>query len=147
MQQADALLAKRTLQVQAILGSLAVVIALPFGGYLALSVLIGAGACLLANGLFVVLVFRRYRAQEPERLLLSIYGAEVAKLTVLIGLFALAFVMVDGLKVPALLAAYLLTQVGATLIAAQAGARWGPGGAHRTERVPTVVPEKKAHRE
>ena len=96
MQQADALLAKRTLQTQSVLGSLAVLIALPFGGVVALSVLIGAGACLLANGLFAVLVFRRYRAQETERLLLSIYAAEAAKLAVLIGLFALAFVRLMG---------------------------------------------------
>ena len=96
MQQADALLAKRTLQTQVVLGSLAVLIALPFGGSVALSVLIGAGACLLANGLFVVLVFRRYRAQETDRLLLSIYAAEAAKLAVLIGLFALAFAIAES---------------------------------------------------
>ena len=127
MQQADALLAKRTLQTQAVLGAIAAVIALPFGGGLALSVLIGAGACLLANGLFAILVFRGYRAQETERLLLNIYGAEAAKLLLLIGLFGLAFVTVDGLKIPALLVAYLVVQVGATLIAAQFGARGGPG--------------------
>ena len=101
-------------------------IALPFGGPAALSVLIGVGACLLANGLFAVLVFRHYRAQETERLLLNIYGAEVAKLAVLIGLFGVAFATVDGLKIPALLGAYLVTQVASTLIAAQLDTRSGP---------------------
>jgi ATP synthase protein I len=125
MQQADALQAKRILQIQAILGSIAVVIALPFGVSVAVSVLIGAGACLLANWIFAVVVFRGYRAREVDLLLLRIYGAEVAKLVVLLGLFGVAFLTLDGLKVPALLAAYLVIQVASTLIAAQFGARGG----------------------
>jgi hypothetical protein len=45
---------------------------------------------------------------------------------VLLGLFAAAFATLEGLKVPVLLAAYVATQVGSTLIAAQFGARCGP---------------------
>lgn len=83
------------------------------------SVLIGSGVCLLANGLFAASVFRQYRAQHPERLLLRMYRAEAAKLALIIGLFVVAFVTLDGLNIPALLAAYLVTQVASTLIAAQ----------------------------
>ncbi len=125
MQQADALLAKRVLQVQAILGFLATAIALPFGSSVVISVLIGAGTCLLANSLFAVWVFRRYRAQRPERLLLRLYGAEAGKLALIVGLFVVAFVALDGLSIPALLAAYLVTQVASTLIAAQMDTRSG----------------------
>jgi ATP synthase protein I len=128
MQQADTQLAKRLFKVQAALGVIAAVIALPFGGLVTLSVLVGAGVCLLANRLFALWVFRSYRAQQPQRLLLRIYGAEAAKLALIIGLFGLAFVAIDGLNIPALLAAYLVIQVASTLIAAQFG---GPTGRPR----------------
>jgi ATP synthase protein I len=132
MHQADALQAKRVLKVQAILGSLAVVIALPFGGPVAVSALIGAGSCLLANALFAAWIFRGYRAQEPERLLLRFYGAEIAKLVLLLGLFAVAFLTWGGINIPALLAAYLVTQIASSLIAAQLGDRPGSRPADRT---------------
>ena len=80
------------------------------------------------------MVFRGYRAQETERLLLRIYGAEVAKLVVLIGLFGVAFATLDGLNIPALLAAYLVTQVASTLIAAQFDGRAGLGRALKTRQ-------------
>ena len=132
MHQANALQAKRILKVQAILGLIAVVIALPFGGLVAVSALIGAGSCLLANILFAVWVFRGYRAQEPERLLMRFYGAEIAKLVLLLGLFVAAFLTVKGINVPVLLAAYLMPQIASSLIAAQMGDRCGSRPAGRT---------------
>jgi ATP synthase protein I len=131
MHQADALLAKRLLKAQAVLGLVAVAIALPFGGPVAVSALIGAGSCLLANALFAAWIFRGYRAQEPERLLLRFYGAEIAKLALLLGLFAVAFLTVKGLNIPALLAAFVVTQIASTLIAAQLGNRPGSRPADR----------------
>jgi ATP synthase protein I len=119
MQRAHALHAKRILKVQALLALVATVVALPFGGHVALSALIGAAACLSANALFAVSVFRSYRAQEPERILLRIYGAEVAKLALILGLFSVAFVTVEDLNLPVLLGAYLVTQVASPIIAAQ----------------------------
>jgi ATP synthase protein I len=123
MQTADALQAKRILQVQAILGTIAAALALPFGGTVAVSVLLGAGTCLLANALFAAWVFRGYRAQEPERLVLRIYAAEAVKIALILGAFGLAFATIETLNVPALLAAYLVTQVASNLIAAQMGTR------------------------
>jgi ATP synthase protein I len=127
MHQADALQAKRILTIQAVLGALAVAIALPFGGPVAVSALIGAGSSLLANLLFAATIFRRYRAQEPERLLMRFYGAEIAKLAVLLGLFAVAFKFLEGLSIPALLGAYLAPQIASNLI----GAQWGDRPAKR----------------
>jgi ATP synthase protein I len=118
MHQADALRVKRILKVQALLGLVAVALALPFGGSVALSALIGSAACLLANALLAVSVFRGYSAQEPERILLRFYGAEVAKLALVVGLFGIAFVTVEDLNLPVLLGAYLVTQVASPIIAA-----------------------------
>jgi ATP synthase protein I len=133
MYQANALQAKRVLLVQAILGAIAVAIALPFGGPVAVSALIGAGACLLANALFAIWVFRGYRAQEPGLLLLRFYGAELAKLVTILGLFALAFLFVEGLSIPALLGAYAVPQIASNIIGAQLGDRPGQRPADRNQ--------------
>ncbi len=85
----------------------------------------GSGGCLLASGLFAVSVFWAYRAQHPERLLLRMYRAEAVKLALIIGLFVVAFVTLDRLNIPVLLAAYLVNQVASTLIAAQWETRSG----------------------
>ncbi len=119
MQQAHASHVKRLLKIQGLLGIFVVVAALPFGSLVALSALIGAAVCLVANALFAASVFRGYRAQEPERILLRIYVAEAAKLALILGLFSVAFVTIQGLNPPVLLGAYLVTQVVSPIIAAQ----------------------------
>jgi ATP synthase protein I len=123
MQQPNALQAKQILKIQSIFGLILTIIALPFGSPVAISVLIGAGTCWLANALLVVWVFRAYSAQAPERLVLRFYSAEVAKIALILGLFGVAFAIYDELNIPALLGAYFLVQVIPTLIAAQTGSR------------------------
>jgi ATP synthase protein I len=119
MHQPDALQAKRVLKFQILLGSASVIFALPFGVSVAISVLVGAGSCVVANALFAALVFRDYRAREPARLVMRIYGAEILKIALILGLFTIAFVTRDDLSLPVLLGAYLAVQVIPTLIAAQ----------------------------
>ena len=123
MQQPDAVLAKRILKVQAILGLVLVGSALPFGGSVAISVLIGAGICLLANSLLAAWMFRDYRAQQPAKLVLRFYSAEALKIALTIGLFGIAYAAVEGLNVMVLLGAYFAVQVIPTMIAAQIGGR------------------------
>jgi ATP synthase protein I len=97
-------------------------LALPFGMSAAVSVLIGAGVCLLANSAFAYWVSRGYQAREPGVLVARLYGGEIVKLGLILGLFAGAFATVPGLNLPALLAAYFAVQV---LPAILASARWG----------------------
>lgn len=123
MQQPDALQARKVLKIQTILSLIIVVFAVPFGRSVALSVLIGSGSCLLANAMLAAWVFRAYRAQEPARLVMRFYGAEAAKITLILGLFVVAFVTFDDLNIPALLGAYFAVQVMPILIAAQLGNR------------------------
>jgi len=123
MQQPNALQARQILKIQSIFGLILTIIALPFGSPVAISVLIGAGTCWLANALLVVWVFRAYRAQAPERVVLRFYSAEVAKIALILALFGVAFAIYDELNIPALLGAYFLVQVIPTLIAAQTGSR------------------------
>lgn len=117
MQLPEAPLVKRVLSLQLAMTLLAPVLGLPFGVSAAMSALIGAGVCLLANGLFVFWVSREYRAQEPGALVARLYGAEIAKLGLILGLFAAAFATVPGLNLPALLAAYFAVQVLSPVIA------------------------------
>jgi len=112
----------------------AAALALPLGSSVALSVLIGAGSCLVANALFAASVFRGYRAQEPERILLRFYGAELAKIVVILALLAIALAMIDSLIAPVLLGAYLVTQVAASLIAAQSDERPGSSPVEPTQK-------------
>ncbi len=119
MHQPDVFQAKKVLNFQIIFGLVLVAFALFFGASVAISVLVGAGSCLVANTLFAALVFRRYRAQEPGRLVMRIYGAEIAKVGLILGLFTIAFVTLENLVLPALLGAYLAVQVIPILIAAQ----------------------------
>jgi ATP synthase protein I len=104
----------------------AVAAALPFGAMAALSALIGGGVCLAANALVALWIFQRYRAQNAELLLLRFYWAEVAKIALVLGLFAVFFVTIERLNLPALLGAYLAVQVLPSVIAPAWGARSNP---------------------
>ena len=119
-------LATHVLVLQAILTLVAGMSAAAFGFDLALSVFIGGLACLVANAVLVVLVFRDYRASEPGQLLGRLYAAEVLKILLVIGVFTSAFLTIDGLNLPALLGGYFLVQVLAPIIAAQTAPKVRP---------------------
>ncbi|MGQ9658852.1 MAG: ATP synthase subunit I [Thermochromatium sp.] len=123
MPQPNAPQARQILKIQSIFGVILTIIALPFGSPVAISVLIGAGTGGLANALSAVWVFRSYRAQMPERLVLRFYGAEVAKIALILVLFGVAFAIYDELNMPSVLGAYLLVQVIPTLVATRIGSR------------------------
>ena len=123
MQPSHALPVKRLLQAQFYIGLAAIAVATPFGRSALLSASIGAGVCLLANGVFAFWVFRKYRAQEAGALVMRMYSAEIAKIAMILILFAAAFALVDGLNLPALLGAYLAVQVLSPLFADRLGAR------------------------
>ena len=126
MRQPDALLAKRILVLQLALSFILSAAALPFGLTVALSVLIGGAVCLLASFIFASWVFRQYHARDPESLLMRFYGAEIVKLSLVLGLFVLAFATIEGLNLPALLAAYFGVQVWPAFFASGWGARTTP---------------------
>jgi ATP synthase protein I len=125
-------LARRVLIVQAILTLVASMAAAVFGLVVGLSVIIGGLACLVANAVMALLVFRDYQAPEPGQLLGRLYVAEVLKILLLMGSFATAFLTIDGLSLPALLGGYFLVQVLAPIIAAQTAPKTRPDPAPKT---------------
>ncbi len=124
VQQQGAQLAKSVLVVQLALAPVLTVVALPFGLPVALSVLIGATVCLVANSIFAFEVLGYYyRAQDPQSLVVRFYGAELIKLSLVLGLFFVAFVTIEGLSWPALFGAYFAVQVLSAVVAPDWDAR------------------------
>jgi ATP synthase protein I len=123
MQSPDVQQAKRVLIIQIVMTLGLAGSGLAFGRMVGMSVLIGAGAATLANILFALWVFGRYRAQEPSILLLRFYGAEIAKIFLVLAMFVAAFALVEGLNVPALLGAYFAIQVFPALFSSGVSAR------------------------
>lgn len=123
MQQSDAPPAKRILIAQLALMLILATAALPLGMPVAVSVLIGGAVCLVANSIFAFQVFRPYRAQDPKSLLVQFYSAELIKLSLALGLFAIIFVTNQGLNPPALLIAYFAVQVLPAVFAPDRGLR------------------------
>lgn len=117
---------KRLLQWQAAFALAAVPIALPFGTMALVSVAIGGGVCLLANWTFALQVFRQYRAQRPGDLVMRMYGAEIVKIIVILGLFSVAFATLKDLNLPALLGTYFAVQVLPALFASRPDASSTP---------------------
>lgn len=114
---------KRLLIWQSIVAVSVCVVAVPFGVSTVRAAAIGAGACLLANWYFALRVFQRYQAQEPGRLLAHIYGAELAKIAIVLAVFGLAFATLEDLNPLALFGAYLAVQIVPAMLAQRPSAR------------------------
>ncbi len=89
---------------------------LAFGKSIALSGLTGGLIAASANGLFAYRSFRRYRAQEPGRIVGQMFGAEIQKLILTGFLFWLTIVTIESVSIGVLLGVYLVIQVAIPLI-------------------------------
>ena len=76
----------------------------------------------VASAFFASRVFADYRAQNPQRLLLRWYAAELMKLALIGGLFAAAFLWIEPLSAGALFGAFLVIHLIPSLLPAD-GAR------------------------
>jgi ATP synthase protein I len=80
----------------------------PVHGYSALA---GGLIAATSNALFAGRVFADYRAQEPEKLLYRLYGAELGKLMLAGAGFAAVLLWVEPLSVGALFGAFLVVHL------------------------------------
>lgn len=117
MQKLDITRAKRILIIQVALTVAVAVAGTLYETTAGLSALIGGGITTAANGLFALMVFGRYRAQDADRLVLRFYGAELLKLGFVILMLALTFIWVTPLNLVALFGAFFLVQVLPPLLA------------------------------
>ncbi len=123
MQQPGILQVKNIIRTQVIFVLVFAFMALLFHRPIAISAFLGAGISALANALLAMWVFRDYRAQQTPQLVGRFYSGEVAKIVLILSLFAFAYVAFDNLNIPVVLGVYLVVQVVPTLIAAQSGSR------------------------
>jgi len=119
MQPKDARQAKRLLLIQVILTLVLSILGLSFGMLFSVSVLVGGGVCTFANSLLAYVMFGHYRASEPGQLVTRFYVAEILKLAVILALLSAAFLLIDGVSLPAILSAYFVVQVLPFLMASQ----------------------------
>jgi ATP synthase protein I len=117
MQNLDIRRAKRILMIQVVLTLVLAGGAALYDSAAGLSALLGGVITTVANGLFAVVVFGRYRAQDAGKLVFRFYGAELLKLGFVVLMFAATFFWVAPLNLLALFGAFFMVQVLPPLLA------------------------------
>ncbi|MBT8438416.1 MAG: hypothetical protein HKP55_07290 [Gammaproteobacteria bacterium] len=84
---------------------------LPLGVTVSFSGFLGGAIAFVSSVLMFALVFRQYRAQQPEKIVARFYGAEMAKLIFGIAAFALVVLNVQPLSFATLILVYFFMQV------------------------------------
>ena len=87
------------------------IILLPLGVTVSLSGLLGGAIAFISSLLMFAMVFRHYRAQQPEKIVASFYSAEIVKLIFGIAAFALVVLNVQPLSFATLILVYFFMQV------------------------------------
>lgn len=103
--------AKKLLYWQACLLVLIPLMLLPMGAKVAVSGLLGGAIAFVSSLIMFFLVFRQYRAQQPEKVLAKFYSAEIAKLIFAMAAFALIVLNVKSLSFAALIVVFFVIQV------------------------------------
>jgi len=122
MQTLDASRAKRILLTQLAATLLIALGALIHSPLAAASAFIGGGTATVANAFFAAWVFGQYRSQDPQAMVLKMYGGELLKLLLIALVFTVVFVWMKPLNLPALLGALLAVQLLPPVIATRFGA-------------------------
>jgi len=103
--------AKRLLLMQLAFCILLPVVLLPMGKIVVFSGFLG-GLIAVSSSLIMLLgVFRKYTAQQPEKILANIYTAEISKLIFTVAAFAMIVLTVKPISYATLLIVYFIIQV------------------------------------
>lgn len=114
---------KRLLLIQSGVVFFAVVASLAFGKVAALSAFLGGVIALGASAVFAFWVFAPYSAQQSDVLLARLYIAEIGKLLLIVGAFAVVFVWFRPLNAATFFVSFFLVQVVSPLLVALVGRR------------------------
>ena len=105
----------RIFWVQCLLTATAVAAAVSFGRDAALSALVGGINSLVPTAYFAHRVLRRSRGARGGQALGMWLRAEVAKIAIICGMFAAAFVLLRGLDMVALFAGFIVVHIGGVI--------------------------------
>ena len=108
-------LISRVFWVQCLLTATAAAAAVPFGRDAALSALVGGINSLVPTAYFAHRVLRRSRGARGGQALGMWLRAEVAKIAIICGMFAAAFVLLRGLDMVALFAGFIVVHIGGVI--------------------------------
>jgi F0F1-type ATP synthase assembly protein I len=103
--------ARKIIVAQAITTLLLALTGALFGFWTGLAALIGGATATLANALFALWVFGRYRASEPGRLAGQFYGGELLKIGFVIVVFAVTMMWLKPFSPLAFFGAFFAVQV------------------------------------
>lgn len=96
---------------------------LPFGLMAAASGLAGGLISVGSSSVMWLLAFRKYTAQQPDKILAHFYAAEIAKLTFTIVGLGLIIALFETVNIVVLVVVYFVTQVIPAIIQGIAGSR------------------------
>ena len=105
-------LISRVFWVQCLLTATAAAASVPFGHAAALSALVGGINSLVPTAYFAHKVLRSSRGARGGNALGAWMRAEVAKIAIICGMFAAAFVLLQGLNMVALFAGFIVAHIG-----------------------------------
>ena len=115
----------RVFWVQCLLTAMAAAASMPFGRAAALSALVGGLNSLVPTAYFARKVLRRSRGATGSAAVGAWLRAEVAKIAILCGMFATAFVLLRELDMVALFAGFIVVHIGGVLASMTLDARGG----------------------
>ena len=113
----------RIFWVQCLLTATAAAISVPFGRDAMLSALVGGINSLVPTAYFAHRVLRRSRRARGGQALGMWLRAEVAKIAIICGMFAAAFVLLPALNIAALFVGFIVTHIGGMLASMSLDAR------------------------
>ncbi len=116
-------LISRIFWVQCLLTAAAAAISVPFGRDAVLSALVGGINSLVPTAYFAHRVLRRSRRARGEQALGMWLRAEVAKIAIICGMFAAAFVLLPELNIAAFFVGFIVTHIGGMLASMSLDAR------------------------
>jgi len=108
-------LISRVFWVQCLLTATAAAASMPFGRAAAFSALIGGINSLVPTAYFAHRVLRRSRGARGGQALGMWLRAEVAKIAIICGMFAAAFVLLQDLDMVALFAGFIVVHIGGVI--------------------------------
>ncbi len=118
----------RVFWVQCLLAATAAAASMPFGRAAVLSALVGGINSLVPTAYFAHKVLRRSRGEAGGGALGAWLRAEVAKIAIICGMFAAAFVLLQDLSMVALLAGFIVVHLGGVAASMTLDPRGDAGG-------------------
>jgi len=103
--------ARSLLKWQLIFLFLLPIVLLVFDKTIAYSGFLGGLLAVVASSVMSLMVFRQYRAQEPEKVLAKFYSAEIVKIMITVTGFMLIIVLVNPLSFVTLIIVYFIIQI------------------------------------